>query len=366
MKLPAEFYRLPYRFDVDRLVEEVAGIPEKCWIPHPDHHRGNTALPLISLHGEDNDLFHGPMKVTPHLARLEYTQQVMASLGEVFGRSRLMRLASGCEVPLHTDTNYHWYNRVRIHVPISTTPEVIFHCGDKKTHMAAGECWIFDTWRQHRVTNDSDETRVHLVFDTAGSSRFWDTVALSERPCDADGAAQVEDQFIAYEPGRHVQILTEKYNATPVKSPGEIDGLIADLILDYEADAANDRAVCTEYTRHLNRFARDWRMLFSLYGYESAGIEQYSGLIHAAAESLQCVPVSLKVASNQQDVRSVFFDRVLGAALEPDRLGDYVPQLSSKPRTRRLPAAAEAGGRKIGRNEPCPCGSGKKYKHCHG
>ena len=22
--------------------------------------------------------------------------------------------------------------------------------------------------------------------------------------------------------------------------------------------------------------------------------------------------------------------------------------------------------RKIGRNEPCPCGSGKKYKNCHG
>jgi len=23
-------------------------------------------------------------------------------------------------------------------------------------------------------------------------------------------------------------------------------------------------------------------------------------------------------------------------------------------------------GRKLGRNEPCPCGSGNKYKHCHG
>jgi preprotein translocase subunit SecA len=22
--------------------------------------------------------------------------------------------------------------------------------------------------------------------------------------------------------------------------------------------------------------------------------------------------------------------------------------------------------RKVGRNEPCPCGSGKKFKHCHG
>jgi preprotein translocase subunit SecA len=23
-------------------------------------------------------------------------------------------------------------------------------------------------------------------------------------------------------------------------------------------------------------------------------------------------------------------------------------------------------GRKVGRNEPCPCGSGQKFKHCHG
>src|SRR5699024_5170850 len=41
------------------------------------------------------------------------------------------------------------------------------------------------------------------------------------------------------------------------------------------------------------------------------------------------------------------------------------------------PEMATAGGdvrpetfvrdeRKIGRNEPCPCGSGRKYKHCHG
>jgi uncharacterized protein YecA (UPF0149 family) len=27
---------------------------------------------------------------------------------------------------------------------------------------------------------------------------------------------------------------------------------------------------------------------------------------------------------------------------------------------------ASTGGRKVGRNEACPCGSGKKYKRCHG
>jgi preprotein translocase subunit SecA len=29
------------------------------------------------------------------------------------------------------------------------------------------------------------------------------------------------------------------------------------------------------------------------------------------------------------------------------------------------PPFVRAGG-KTGRNDPCPCGSGKKYKHCHG
>ena len=30
------------------------------------------------------------------------------------------------------------------------------------------------------------------------------------------------------------------------------------------------------------------------------------------------------------------------------------------------PDAAAAANRKVGRNDPCPCGSGKKYKKCHG
>jgi preprotein translocase subunit SecA len=34
-----------------------------------------------------------------------------------------------------------------------------------------------------------------------------------------------------------------------------------------------------------------------------------------------------------------------------------------------LPAGGTAmrpAGEKVGRNDQCPCGSGKKYKHCHG
>ena len=35
-------------------------------------------------------------------------------------------------------------------------------------------------------------------------------------------------------------------------------------------------------------------------------------------------------------------------------------------RSRRPSAPVVRDGRKVGRNEPCPCGSGRKYKHCHG
>jgi preprotein translocase subunit SecA len=31
-----------------------------------------------------------------------------------------------------------------------------------------------------------------------------------------------------------------------------------------------------------------------------------------------------------------------------------------------MAAALQSGMPKVGRNDPCPCGSGKKFKHCHG
>ena len=40
-------------------------------------------------------------------------------------------------------------------------------------------------------------------------------------------------------------------------------------------------------------------------------------------------------------------------------------QLAQVPAEERNPDDPSTWG-KVGRNEACPCGSGKKYKHCHG
>jgi hypothetical protein len=42
------------------------------------------------------------------------------------------------------------------------------------------------------------------------------------------------------------------------------------------------------------------------------------------------------------------------------------PKAAAGPVSARRPAGAANPSKKVGRNDPCPCGSGKKYKKCCG
>jgi tetratricopeptide (TPR) repeat protein len=46
--------------------------------------------------------------------------------------------------------------------------------------------------------------------------------------------------------------------------------------------------------------------------------------------------------------------------------GLRLPDPSPKPAPKAAPAPVKRSEPKVGRNDPCPCGSGKKYKKCHG
>jgi preprotein translocase subunit SecA len=59
---------------------------------------------------------------------------------------------------------------------------------------------------------------------------------------------------------------------------------------------------------------------------------------------------------------------LLGAEQAPAAEGEAAA--GGRPQPQAVPLEAQGtfvrGDRKVGRNEPCPCGSGKKFKHCHG
>jgi len=118
--------------------------------------------------------------------------------------------------------------------------------------------------------------------------------------------------------------------------------------------------------------------------YKREAFELFAGMLERVRDDVVRVLMTVRIQSSEQveqaeaqaaqpHVQNVQYhhsdyDEALGAAPEAagqDRGGQPAP----------APAAAAIGGpagtvrnfgAKVGRNDPCPCGSGKKYKHCHG
>jgi preprotein translocase subunit SecA len=55
-----------------------------------------------------------------------------------------------------------------------------------------------------------------------------------------------------------------------------------------------------------------------------------------------------------------------GGGAPPESFGSNSAAAAGGDVTVTAPRTVQHDGPKVGRNDPCPCGSGKKYKHCHG
>ena len=311
MRLPRPFYRLPVRFDAATLRAEVAALPTSAWAQHPNQIPGNSSVRLISVEGGENDDVNGVMRPTRHLGQCPYLRQVLASFGVVWSRSRLLRLAPGAVVPPHADINYHWFNRVRLHIPIVTRAEVRFHCGDTSLHMSAGEAWVFDNWRLHRVENPTPEERIHLVADTSGSAAFWRLVAQGET---ANGSTHE----VPFDPAApDVQPLTERAELAPVMCPAEVDLLVLDLRgeLVSASGSAGSRAQLARYHALLDAFCRDWRQTYALYGTDREGWPAFAALRDNLRRASRDLAEGLVMRTNRVSAHEVLEARVLRVML---------------------------------------------------
>ena len=309
MRLQTPFVKLPLRFDVSRLRKEIEQFPESEWRPHPQGYPGNSALVLVSLGGGDNDDTAGAMAPAPRLARCPYLQQVLASFRTVVGRSRLMRLAPGAEVKPHADIDYYWRERVRIHVPIVTDPGVRFNCGGTEIHMGAGEAWIFDNWRPHRVVNDSGVTRIHLVVDTVGSAAFWRLVSRGSLP---GSGPQAEPELRPYEPTLPSRDLAiERVNSTRVASPDTVKAIVNELVADTRS-AQPPSAQGMRLHELLFDLSNDWQALWSLHGDNPSGYPHYVRLLQSTLKACGQECPDAVLSSNGQRA-----NRVLQCYLPP-------------------------------------------------
>jgi hypothetical protein len=111
---------------------------------------------------------------------------------------------------------------------------------------------------------------------------------------------------------------------------------------------------------------------------EAIGLSMGEGVAGLIAHELETV------VGAGDDASDVFADQVARRAEERTsrldarerELGARADRLRSKEvhlaawehqiRTQRMPGTPARAVTKVGRNERCPCGSGLKYKHCHG
>ncbi len=263
MRLESTFIQLPCLFDQSKLQQDISALPNEAWRSHPQGFAGNSAVSLIARHGDANDdRTYGSMQATQWLDQLPYIKAVMAYFKTPLGRSRLMRIEGDAQVPSHTDLDYYWQGRMRLHVPIITNPSVRFECGDDAVHMSAGEAWVFDTTELHRVLNEEGGERIHLVFDTVGSAHLYDLISKFPSPT----IESLDQTPLSIE---KTDLLFESHNRPQVMSPYEQQVIMNEFLglLTTEHDPNVVESIATAFKPVMH----DWRAAWAQYGTNPSG-----------------------------------------------------------------------------------------------
>ncbi|HJR82919.1 MAG TPA: aspartyl/asparaginyl beta-hydroxylase domain-containing protein [Sphingomicrobium sp.] len=276
MRFTRPLLRLPIRFSPEALEHEVRNLPKSAWVAHPNAFPGNDAVRLITTGGEATDALDGSMGPTEYLRACPYILEILAELGATWGRSRLMGLAPGAEVPAHADSHYYWRTHIRVHVPIITNPGVEFTCGGETVHMAAGECWVFDSFQRHEVHNRGNAHRVHLVIDTVGGQGLWELIEA------AQGEPPPEPRLFNQGDGAGAPVLFEQVNLPKVMSPWELRCHIAFLQSEAVAHPRLDTVL-----KRLDRLAFEWGAAWAAYADTDEGVPAFRQLLQELGENLK-------------------------------------------------------------------------------
>jgi aspartyl/asparaginyl beta-hydroxylase (cupin superfamily) len=167
-------HKLPLVFDAESLRRDLKQIFSHEWVAHFNrgYYEGEwKGVALRSTTGRVNQLHRPPTDTreatdTVILARCPYFQHVITAFKCPVLAARLLSLSPGSKILQHEDYFLGFeYGLIRIHIPITTDRRVEFFLDQQKLEMIEGETWYIDFSLPHRVSNKSDEDRVHLVID---------------------------------------------------------------------------------------------------------------------------------------------------------------------------------------------------------
>ena len=186
MELGRPLVKLPIRFDAQALEAEVRALPESAWVPHPTGYVGNEAVRLITPAGEPTDELKGEMGPTQQLLASPYIMEIMASIGSVWGRSRLwdwarapmcLSMSTAIIIGARTGGSTSRDHRPRGDLQLR---------GRQRAHEGRRVLGL-RLFRVHGVHNGGTAQRIHLVLDTVGG-RLRELIEAGERGSAQEGS----------------------------------------------------------------------------------------------------------------------------------------------------------------------------------
>ena len=168
----SRYLKLPVSFDCQRLQAELQIIESGSWISHfnTQAYESNwSCIPLRSIGGSMSHIMpieNNEYQDTEILKNSPYLQEVISQFKCEKTSIRFMSLASGGVIKLHNDPGTSINDGLtRLHIPIQTSPEVLFHIDGEDVHFSAGDTWYLNASFIHGVSNRSSSSRIHLMLD---------------------------------------------------------------------------------------------------------------------------------------------------------------------------------------------------------
>lgn len=188
---------------------------------------------------------------------------------------------------------------------------------------------------------------------TADIPEEWDFEAIAEYVNNKllDEGALNRDDLWGKEPQEMIEFIFEKVMA---KYDQREEAMGSEMVREFEKVIAL-RAVDSKWMDHIDQMdqlrqgihLRAYGGTDPLREYQFEGYEMFNAMVASIQEEVATYIMKAQVETNQERQAVVDEDKI---------------STSGEPAEKRPVQRKE----QVGRNDLCPCGSGKKYKHCHG
>jgi len=259
------FCQLPLHFDPERLRTDHERIPMAAWVAHDntrDYEGEWSGAALRAVGGRAGNLYpdpapREPFADTPLLDHCPYLCEVLAQFRCPLLAVRLLRLRPGARIREHRDHLSLENGEIRVHVPVTTNPDVDFVVNGVRLAMNPGEAWYINFNLPHRVANRGTTDRVHLVLDCIVNDWLrgllpWDGGSPPEHPASSPAPLQETGGFESF----RTQVLQDPALQAELRDVADREAFISRVVM--LAEARGCRFTAGEVEAALRAARRAW------------------------------------------------------------------------------------------------------------